>query len=275
MAFKLTQVAIQNWGGLSVFHDAEELVKRGSVLRADYQAPWLEGEIARGTGELRARARISDSGIVENHCPCYASREQGLVCTHAVALAITVLRRTTDPLREQKYQEEQRRARRLADIQSAAYLRCAPDGTPAALLLTIPATWQTDFQRGEITVGCALVTNGRILALDQAPHDCIYCLPPEDENLLAVLDDICDGPATGRIAMRPADFLNVLDLRRNAALVVVGGGEIAVNTTPMRTLVRIDLDRENGELLVNAHTELPFHALPAGGAAGAAESCAH
>ena len=258
MAFKLTQVAIQNWGGLSVFHDAEELVKRGSVLRADYQAPWLEGEIARGTGELRARARISDSGIVENHCPCYASREQGLVCTHAVALAITVLRRTTDPLREQKYQEEQRRARRLADIQSAAYLRCAPDGTPAALLLTIPATWQTDFQRGEITVGCALVTNGRILALDQAPHDCIYCLPPEDENLLAVLDDICDGPATGRIAMRPADFLNVLDLRRNAALVVVGGGEIAVNTTPMRTLVRIDLDRENGELLVNAHTELPF-----------------
>ena len=258
MAFKLTQVAIQNWGGTSVFQEAEALVKRGGVLRADYQPPWLEGILARGTSDLRARAKISDSGIVENHCPCYASREQGLVCSHTVALALTVLRRTTDPLREQKYQEEQRRARRLASVQAADYLRCAPNGAPAALLLTIPATWQKDFQRGEVTVGCALVIDGRIVPLDQVPRDCAYCLPPADENLLTVLDDICNGPAAGRMAVRPPDFLNVLDLRRNAALLVAGGGEIAVNATPMRTLVRIDLDRENGELLVNAHTELPF-----------------
>ena len=90
MAFKLTQVAIQNWGGMSVFHDAEEMVKRGGVLRADYQPPWIEGTLARSNGDLRARVKISDSGIVENHCPCYASREQGLVCTHTVALALTI-----------------------------------------------------------------------------------------------------------------------------------------------------------------------------------------
>ena len=117
-------------------------MKRGGVLRADYQPPWLEGILARGTGELRTKAKINDSGMVENKCPCYASREQGLVCAHTVALALTVLRRTTDPLREQKYQEEQRRARRLADVQAADYLRCAPNGTPATLLLTLPATWQ-------------------------------------------------------------------------------------------------------------------------------------
>ncbi|MEI8242891.1 MAG: SNF2-related protein [bacterium] len=258
MAFKLTQVAIQNWGGPAVFKEAEELVKRGGVLRADYQPPWLEGEVARGTGELRARARISDSGILENRCPCYASRDQGLVCSHTVALALTVLRRTSDPLREQKYQEEQRRARRLASLQPADYLRCAPDGTPAALLVTIPGTWQADFARNEVSVGCALAIDGRIIPLDQVPRDRTYCLPPADENLLTVLDDICDGPAAGRVAVRPPDFLNVLELRRNAAILVAGGGEIAVNSTPMRTLVRIDLDRENGELLVNAHTELPF-----------------
>jgi len=258
MAFKLTQVAIQNWGGHSVYQEADALVKRGGVLRADYHPPWLEGILARGTGELRTKAKIGDSGIVENHCPCYASREQGLVCAHTVALALTVLRRTTDPLREQKYQEEQRRARRLADVQAADYLRNAPDGTPAFLLLTIPATWQSDFHRGEVEIGCALTFEGRILALDQVPRDRSYQLSPADANLLTVLDDICDGPATGRMAVRPPDFLNVLDLRRNAAIIVAGGGEIIVNATPMHTLVRIDLDRENGELLVNAHTELPF-----------------
>jgi superfamily II DNA or RNA helicase len=258
MPFKLTQVAIQNWGGMAVFAEADALVKRGSVMRADYQAPWLEGIVARGTGELRVKAKISDSGIVENHCPCYASREQGLVCSHTVALAITVLRRHTDPLREQKYLEEQRRARRLAGVRSADYLRCAPDGVPAGIVLTLPEAWQDDFHRGEITVGCALALAGRLLPLDEAPRDRTYRLPPADENLLTVLDDICDGPAAGRIPMRPPDFLNVLDLRRGATLAAAGGGAVTVNATPMRTLVRIDLDHENGELLVNAHTELPF-----------------
>jgi superfamily II DNA or RNA helicase len=258
MAFKLTQHAIQNWGGAAVFAEAEAIVKRGGVLRADYQPPWLEGSVARDSGELRARARVSDNGIVENHCPCYASREQGLVCCHTVALALTVLRRTTDPLREQKYQEEQRRARRLASLQPAAYLRCDPFGQPASLLLTLSPGWQEEFQRGEVAVGCALLIDGRIVPLDQVPRDRPVCLPAADANLLSVLDDICDGPAVSRIAMRPPDFLNTLELRRNAALIVAGAGEIAVNATPMRTLVRIDLDRENGELLVNAHTELPF-----------------
>ena len=258
MSFKLTQVAIQNWGGPSVFRDAEELVKRGAILRADYQPPWLTGEIARGTGELRARAKISDSGIMENLCPCYASREQGLVCTHTVALALTVLRRTTDPLREQKYQEEQRRARRLAEVKVSDYIRCTPDGAPANLLLTMPASWQADFARGEVPLGCALFIDGRIVPLDQVPRDRTYQLAPADANLLLVLDDICDGPAASRVPARPPDFLNVLDLRRNAAILVAGSGELTINTTPMRTLVRVDLDRENGELLVNAHTELPF-----------------
>ena len=257
MAFKLTQVAIQNWGGISLFHDAEEMVKRGGVLRADYHPPWLEGTLARSNGDLRAKAKISDSGIVENQCPCYVSREQGLVCSHIVAIAVTVLRRTTDPLREQKYQEEQRRARRLASVQATDYLRCAATGTPAALLLTLPATWQSDFQRGEISMGCALLQEGRLVPLDQAPRDCAYHLPPADANLLTVLDDICDGPATSRVSLRPPDFLNVLELRRNA-VIMAAGGEIVVNATPMRTLVRVDLDRENGELLVNAHTELPY-----------------
>ena len=258
MAFKLTQLAIQGWGGAAVFHDAEKLLQQGGVLRADYQAPWLEGSIARGTGDLRARAKVNDNGIVENHCPCYASREQGLVCCHIVALALTVLRRSTDPLREQKYLEEQRHARRLSNTPAADYLRCAPDGTLATLILTLPADWLAAGGRNGLTLGAALQTAGRPLPLDQAPRDRAYRLEPADSNLLSVLDDICGGPASGRVEMRPSDFLNVLELCRTRTLPVADGSSITVNGTPMRMLVRLDLDHENGELLVNAHTELPF-----------------
>jgi len=258
MAFKLTQHAIQNWGGSAVFQEAEALVNRGGVLKADYSAPWLEGVIARGTSDLRSRAKVSNSGIVENHCPCYASREQGLICSHVVALALTVLRRSTDPLREQKYKEEQRRASRLSEHRDVEYLHCMKEGRPATLALTLPANWVADFRRGEILVGADLLVAGQTWPLDQAPRNIAYSFPPADANLLTVLDDICEGPASGRIKMGPVDFLNVLELRRNGAVRLADGGEITVNATTMRTLVRIDLDRENGELLVNAHTELPF-----------------
>jgi superfamily II DNA or RNA helicase len=258
MAFKLTQHAIKEWGGPAVFRDAEDLVKRGGVLKADYEAPTLSGEIVYNGSALRTRGRVSDGGILENQCPCHLSRKEGLVCNHIVAIAITVLRRSTDPLREQKYQEELRRAQRLASKQPTDYLRCAPTGTPAILLLTLPATWQADFTRGEIPLGCAFLVDGKLLPLDQVPRDRTYRLAPAEENLLAVLDDICDGPATSQIRMHPADFLNVIELRRTAALLVAGVGEILVNATALRTQIRLDLDHENGELLVYAQTELPF-----------------
>jgi superfamily II DNA or RNA helicase len=258
MAFRLTQHAIQSWGGAAVLQEAEALLKRGAVLRADYAPPWLAGEIVRDAGALRTRAKVRDNGTLENLCPCYASREQGLVCAHAVALALTVLRRSTDPLREQKYDEEQRRARRLAGVTPGAYLRVAPDGAPAALALTLPADWPAEFARGLVAFGASLQADGQAVPLHLAPRDRAWRLEPADENLLAVLDDISDGPAGGRVEARPADFLNVLELCRGRVLPVAGGGDVTVNVTPVPTRVRVDLDRENGELLIVAHTELPF-----------------
>jgi superfamily II DNA or RNA helicase len=263
MAFKLTQLAIQNWGGLQVFREAETLVRQGGVLKADYDPPIITGEIVYNGSPVRTRGRVSDGGLLDNQCSCHLSQKQMLVCPHIVAAALTVLKRSTDPLREQKYQEELRHARRVESRQqSGDYLRFAPQGTPATLLLTLPADWLDAFRRGEVEIGCALLVNSRILPLDQVPRTQTYRLPRAEENLLAVLDDIADGPATGRVRMRPADFLNILELRRSAALLVAGAGEILVNATPLTTQLRIDLDHENGELLVNAHTEVPF--LPPG-----------
>jgi superfamily II DNA or RNA helicase len=258
MSFKLTQQIIQSWGGAAVFREAEELVGRGVVLRADYNPPWIEGLLARDIGELHTKLKIRDNGTVDSHCPCYLNQNQGLICAHVVALAITVLKRSTDPLREQKYQEEQRHARRLAAQADGAYIARDPHGVPARLLVTLPEDWASAFQSGRVTLACALITADRAFPPNQAPKGRGFILSKADDNLLAVLEDISAGAPGVDLAVGQSDFLNILDVSRNRTLAVAGGGEIHVNDTPMQTRMRLDLDRENGELIVCAHTELPF-----------------
>jgi superfamily II DNA or RNA helicase len=258
MSFKLTQQVIQSWGGLGVYREAEELVKRGAVLRADVNPPWIEGVLARSTGELRTKLKVRDNGTADSHCPCFLNQTQGLICAHVVALALTVLKRSTDPLREQKYQEEQRRARRVAAQTDGAYVARNPRGIPAQLLVTLPENWAQAFQSGRVSLACALIASDRAFPPNHAPAGQSYALSKPDDNLLAVLEDIGEGAPGANLEVNQADFLNILDVSRNRALAVAGGGEIRVSDTPMQTRLRLDLDRENGELIVCAHTELPF-----------------
>ncbi len=257
----LTQKQILAWGGPSIYQEAEELVKRGGVLRADYQPPWIEGILARGAGELRSRLRILDNGMIESHCPCWINREQGLVCNHVIALAIAVLRRTTDPLREQKYIEEQRRARRVTQQAAASSLCRDPAGVPTRLVVTLPPDWLDQFQAGRVTLACSLQVEGRSLPLDPVAPRLRVRFSHADENLYCVLEDMGEGRVPNALPVRPDDFLNVLDVCRDRALPVAGRPPLEVHGQLLQSRLRMDLDRETGELLLFAHTEMPF--LPA------------
>ncbi|MDD5705781.1 MAG: DEAD/DEAH box helicase, partial [Kiritimatiellae bacterium] len=83
-------------------------------------------------------------------------------------------------------------------------------------------------------------------------------LSPADDNVLCVLEDIAENGLKGTLTMKRADFLNVVEVCRDRALSVAGGQALELHSQPLRMHVRMDLDRENGELLLFAHTELPF-----------------
>ena len=90
------------------------------------------------------------------------------------------------------------------------------------------------------------------------PRGTRFTFSPEDDNLLCVLEDICEGPPPGRFDVAPTDFLNILDVAGHTPLAVAGQGEVVVENIPMQTSLRIELDRENGELIIFPATELPF-----------------
>jgi hypothetical protein len=235
MPIKLSQNQIINWGGAAVYREAEALVKRGGVLRADLNGPWLEGVVARSSGaNLFSKLRINENGTVESHCPCYTNREQNLICAHVVALAILVMQRRTDPLREQKYQEEQRHARATAARAAATPIRRNPRGTPAALLIFLPADWIDAFARDAVELGCVFQIGTQLLPSPALTDPGGYALSHADDTLLSVLEDICEGTPPTSVTVNKSDFFNILDLSRRRALPVTDNTDVNVRDAPPR-----------------------------------------
>jgi len=257
-----TRKSLVEWAGEQVVQEAERMVERGLVLSAEYDPPVVRGTVLANNQELTTSLKLHHDGTVESLCPCYANRERGIVCSHVIAIASMLVRRRTDPMREAKYQEEQRRAKRLASIPDTEYLQRVPMFTagacPASVKLTLPADWMRQYRAGRVEVGCDVVYHEKAVPISDAPRNLSYSFERTDEALLFVLEDIAEGPIPARIACKPADFLNLVRLRRGGQLYWDQHEPVQVNNVEMKSVVRIDLDRETGELILIAHTELPF-----------------
>ena len=258
----LTRKRLIDWAGETVVAEADRLVAGGQVLSAAYDPPLVRGAIARGNRPMQTALRILDDGNVESECPCWSNRERGLICAHVIAVALTLVKRATDPKREVKYQAEQRRAARMADVDEGAYIRRAtpdtPGALPATLRLTLGADWPQGCLSDRVPLLCEAECRGHIVPLDQVARDQPLALAKQDESILFVLEDISEGPARGQLHVSRFDFMNLLGLLEGRPLHRLDGPPVAVNLPRMSTRVRMDLDRENGELLLIAHTELPF-----------------
>lgn len=242
--------------------DAENLLSNGQVLEALYEKPFIKGSILHNNREFKTSCRITDNNHLESLCPCYINKERGLICPHVIALGLLLVSRNTDPNREAKYQEEIRRAARLGNMDESSYIKRVkanePGAIPAKLILTITPDWQHAFSEGTVPVSCEIEYNAMRYPADQTPKDIPLCFDSKDESILYVIEDISEGPARGTLSLSRADFLNIVRLNKGRHLLCNDGTAIMVNEPGMTTFLRMDLDRENGELIIIAHTELPF-----------------
>ena len=174
-----------------------------------------------------------------------------------------LVRRANEPEKQKRRAEEIDRAAKMATIDEKLFVRRTttpdPDSIPAKLYLQIRQDWADAAAADAVPLAVALEVDGVTERIDRLPEGQLYQVSPRDNSTLYVLEDMCGGPVPGRLDLKRADFIGLLDVLRGGVLHVAGGGASShVNATPIRSLLRVDLDRENGELLVDVHTELPF-----------------
>ena len=259
----ITHQILINWAGQRVFQDAKTLVDRGLVQDVAYEAPFVTGSVLWSNRPLKTSVRLLQDGSAQNQCPCRDSKERGIICSHVVALCLELIKRTNNPEIESKRQEELKRAERIAKFNEAAYVKRARTGTPgsveAHIHLVLKSTWRRDALAGRIPILCTATVGDQMMPLDKIPPQTTLGLNQKDESILFVLEDICEGPAKGEIALRPQDFVSLLQLLQGLSLHEESNPvPITVTATRLTSFLHLDLDRDNGELILMVHTEIPF-----------------
>lgn len=250
------------WGGEQVLNDAQAMIDKGLVLAAEYEAPFIRGTLLWSNREFNTALKMLPDGTVESQCPCWANRERGIICSHVIAVALSLVRRNTDPQREAKFQEEARRARKLAQVKEAEYIQRTTEesagATPASVSLILPPDWPSQFPAGKVALACGLSFRGRTVPLESVPRDIMFGLNKHDDAILYVLEDICAGPAKNTVELSRFDLLNLLSTHTGKPLKWQGHEDLTINSARMVSHLKMDIDRKSGEILLRLHTELPF-----------------
>ena len=262
MKLPLTHKILLNWGGDVTFRDGVTLFERGLVQGAVYEAPVMRGTISWGSRTIRTAAKILPDHSCENLCPCRDNVERGVICSHVIALGLALLVRQQNPEREHRQLEEERHARRLNSMEEGVFFKRGRPGTPGVLTcglrLGLADDWPTAVARGTVSVRILLDYAGRSHPIATVPRDRVLGLSAPDEAVMFVLEEIAGAALPDELAVGMNDFINLLDLLKGRAFYSANDRELPVHSAPVTSVLRVDLDHENGELLLNAHTELPF-----------------
>jgi superfamily II DNA or RNA helicase len=251
-----------NWAGQRVFQDAQTLSGRGLVQDVTYEPPFITGTLLWSNRPLKTSVRLLQDGSAENHCPCRDSKERGIICSHVIALCIELIRRTNNPEIDAKRKEELRHAAHIAGLGEGSYLKRARTGAPgsvsARLRLCLGEGWRSSLTTGHIPLLCSVILHDEEVPLDQVDHAICLGLSQKDESILFVLEDISEGPARSRLSLTPQDLVSLLHLLPGLPLFEEGHSEpLIVGATKLVSYLNLDFDRENGELILMLHTELP------------------
>lgn len=262
MMIRFTQQQLISWGGQEVYEQAKADEKRGAVHRADINGDVVTGVILRDdASEISTGFKVMPGGFIESRCPCPANRNLGMICRHVVALGIALMKRHADPERERRYREELRHAKHMEEVsRSGQYVKRSPKGLAVKICLSLTANWRDEFQNANtIPVGLFfLPENGTApLSPSQLPAAQGIKLSDENEELLSLLEDICEGAPPAQIKLSQSDFITILICAKGARIVAGGKEEWRTVREPVPSALMVDIDESTGELSLHPKAEIP------------------
>lgn len=262
MKLPFTKKMVTRWGGQRKFVEGTNLYENCSVINVNHNHPLCSGEILRGERSIKTKFKLCKDGAVEPLCPCYESTQRGLVCVHIIALALALIERYSDPDRARKALEEERRAKRMQNIDESMYIQRVtdfdPEAVPAKLILELGTDFEDTILAGHVDVQVFLKSSEGNAAISQVPKGRLHLVSAQDEATLFVLEDVCEGPVGDRVSLSLPDFVNILSLYKGLAFAVEQRAvQIQIMQETASSILRVDLDHENGELILSMNVVLP------------------
>lgn len=247
-----TKKDVEDWAGKEVFARAERGLREGAVVSASYDKGLIRGTIRKQPRALKTEGRILPNGLLENHCKCRESQDFGTICWHITAVCLDLVAQSKDPERLRKLEMEKKRAERQAAFDEKEFLqraeRDALNAVEARLRVGLAPHWREGVGIDRIPVTCAVSTREHgTMPADEFPKDVPLGFDEIDDNVLFVLEDICEGPVPGAFEVSRGDFVNVLKLM--GGKVVYGPNARVVGEAAPQKLA-VEMNEESGRLVM-------------------------
>ena len=263
--FSATEKDVESWGGAALVKEADSLARRGDIRNVTFADGIARGEIRYSSYVLKTSFRLISNRMIDSLCPCSINKVGGRVCVHVVAVGLVLAKRAHGPVKLRVSEEEMQRAKAVAEAEAkdefVHVAARAAGGIPAEIKLRLQKDWENSFWNPEsrIVCECHAAIAGDEIPLNRIPGRNGIALSKEDHALLAVLEDICEHAPPEKIEFSKADFLSVLSLLASQGRPVncAGRSPMVFRNETAAAIATLDLDRENGELLIFASAEIP------------------
>ncbi|MCC5844997.1 MAG: DEAD/DEAH box helicase [Verrucomicrobia bacterium] len=254
--------AIQSCTLPAYFEEGKRWFDTGRVEHWTREDDRFEGRLSIGHRSQICRFRLDDNGHPQNDCPCKVSRDEGMICGHVVAILLAWRAENADPHAER----EERVLKRFsvpADRRRGT-VRTGPTGVQAKFRITLRRTWPQEVLAGKLHMIPSFEFNGRTQRPDTVHISQVLNIPPEDEKLLLLLEDIHGGALPPVFPVSIPDFVHILTWRAPAPVHVLDWLlPIQLNAKEVLSILTVDLDAASGELILTLTLDLPKSA-PAG-----------
>lgn len=211
---ELSRKFLSDAGGWKEMKPARSLHSMGRVTEASYSNGLLEGIVREGEKSLKVRMRINSRTDLENLCPCFRARRDGMICAHALAVGLEFLKPT-----EKKDENKASNGRAAEKIDVPVISDAWPviaevpsdESVIANLFLILSPNFISAWDKGQITVGTEIEINGERKLLKALGKKAPLYLFPHDVALYRVLQTISPETVPGMMVLGQEDFVRILN----------------------------------------------------------------
>ena len=271
---ELTEAFFTKAAGWEAVKNARSLLAGGKVISSNWSPPLLKGVVAEGGSSYRAGLVIKGPVDIDNLCPCRASREGGVICSHSVAVGLHhVLSNQPAPRGSDTATPLPARLGATRPIISAARepeppagpkLKRAANGQPLEISVIFPPNFAAGLERGKVMATFeGKWAKGRV-PLGALPMNQPFALAPEDARLLDKAEELAGNETPGGLMLNLAELTQLLEALGGHPRVSLGRAQaLTVSATSWRVPVEATLET-SGEIRLNLAPGLRAPTLIAG-----------
>lgn len=221
----LSRKFLSDSGGWKEMKEARSLHAAGKIDKASYENGLLEGLVKDKGKTFRTRLEIHSRTDMENHCPCYRARQEGIICAHALALGLEILEPTEKRKPEAAAASAEERKMKLSSDWPEVADEADNDTKSATLHLVLPSNLTDAWAKGRVTLGVEISIEGERCLLAAIPKSTSLFFDAADSALYRVLQRISPETVPGMLSVTTDDLSRILSTIPGHEGVSLGRGD--------------------------------------------------